>query len=302
MQLIINFLKGNFWVIFLIGITLGLIVPAYTSWVSGFTIPILMLILFITFLKINVKKTLNYIKELSFITYLTLVNLILVPILLYFLFSGVSSDLKIAILLISSLPAAASSPAIVHLLKGKLELETVLTITTSLLTPFTVTGLLFLLAKQNVAVDYIQMFLTLVMLILVPLVASQVAKPRLKVLMKVKPVFFDLTSVILLAALFMGAAAKNSNLITQNFSALAVDLVLIQIAFIGMLILTYALSFNRSKQEKIAICSSKVFMNILLGIAIATTYLSSQIAALVTLAIIPWNVTLILFELYLKRK
>src|SRR3989344_8295602 len=170
-----EFVKRNIWVTFLIGAAIGFIFSYEFKMISALNTPILMLILFLTFLKIDLSKIRKYIKEGKEVTYLTFASMALIPVVVHLALQlvSLSSELKVAIFLLSALPAAASSAAIVNSMQLKSELDVVMTVTTSAVAPFTLTSLFLVLYNQNLQFDLVSFFITNAMLVIVPLIAAK---------------------------------------------------------------------------------------------------------------------------------
>ncbi len=299
---VVSFLKSNIWAVFVLSILAGLVFAAELALVASFTTFILMLILFVTFLKVDFVKLKAELKRVNLIVYLTVANLVLIPLFLFLVLSflNISADVKLVVLLLGLMPAAASSPALTSVFSGNVEFETLLTVTTSVFAPFTVTSLFLFFVGKAVVVDFVSFFVSVAVLVLVPLAAAWLVKGKLHKFVSKRGAFFDVSSLVLLALLFAGNIAK------YKPSAFTFDLFWSLVLILGSLIvMTFAslvAGVFLNREDRVSFCVSKVFMNILLAIALASQFLASSVTLLVTLAIIPWSVMLIIFEKILEKK
>ncbi len=299
---VVSFLKSNIWVVFVLSIAVGWVFATELALVASFTTFILMLILFVTFLKIDFVKLKAELNRVNLIAYLTVVNLVLIPLFLFLVLSflNISTDVKLVVLLLGLMPAAASSPALTSVFRGNVELETLLTVTTSVFAPFTVTSLFLFFVGRAIVVDYVSFFASVAILVLVPLAAAWTLKDKLHKFVSKRGAFFDVSSLVLLALLFAGNIAKyKPDVVTVD---LFWSLVLILSSLIVMTFASLVAGVFLNRDDRVSFCASKVFMNILLAIALSSSFLASSVTLLVTLAIIPWSVMLIIFEKLLEKK
>lgn len=299
----LDFVKRNIWVTFLIGAVLGYLFSNQFKLVSPLNNPILMLILFLTFLKIDLHKIHKYVGEVKEITYLTAASMLFIPVIVHIAlqFVNFSSDLELAVFLLSALPAAASSAAIVNALNFKSELDVILTVTTSAIGPFTLTALFLLLYGKSLHIDLVSFFITNAILVIVPLVAAKLLMKRLHKVAQEHAAVIDILSISLIALLFAAAIAVNKGNIHLENDVLFEQGVIF-ISLILTFILSAVLTFNLKADEIIAFCASKIFTSILLGITIASQFLGSGVAAIMTMAIVPWSVMFIVFKVYSRIK
>ena len=229
--------------------------------------------------------------------------MLIIPALVHIALSfiSISNDLKLAVFLLSALPAAASSAAIINALNFKSELDVILTVTTSAIAPFTLTGLFFVLYGKSLHFDLLSFFITNAILVLVPMIAAKLLMTKLHKVAQEHAVGIDILSISLIALLFAAAIAVNKpNIHLEN--GVLQEQVIIFVSLFLTFVASFVLSFGLKKDEIVAFCASKIFTSILLGITIASQFLGSGVAAIMTMAIIPWSVMFIVFKLYGRLK
>jgi bile acid:Na+ symporter, BASS family len=293
-------IENNFIIFFLSAIAIGLIFPNYTKPLQHYIASFLMLIMFFTFLKLDVKDILSHIKKPLLLAYILFLNLILIPIVVYFLAMPLEKDLRISLLLLAALPTGVSATALTDIVKGKASLSLILSILSSLLVPFTMIGVFYLTLKTKIEIEYLNIFKTLLEIILIPMIASQLTKYFYKNSTKIAQKYTGTISIIGISIMVTGVIGKEADYILAHKLEIIPFLVVLFILFFAFQMSGYFMVPWLKKDEKIALSVSKSAMNNGLGIVIATSFFSPEVTTIIILTYLPWLTNLYFYKFYRK--
>lgn len=302
MKRFFNFIENNFSIVLTSAIPLGLLFP-YFSFLRNYLTHILMLVLFITFLRIDLEDVLHHLKKPLTVVLILGFQLVILPIvavILLFVLRAPSSHVS-AFLLFSALPAGVASPAITELLKGDTPLSIVITILSHFAATVTIPLLFFILLRRVVKIDYGGVFFTLAKLIVIPLVLSVIFG---KVLPKLSSKVAEKGRLITIIPMFLisfTVMSVNRDYIFGNPLQTAKYVFISYPFYFLFLISTYLVSSRLPIKERIAISTTKTFVNITIGIVLAMSFLSPQEALIVTMAQIPWSTMILPQEIALRK-
>ena len=156
MKIITGFIEKHFWAVLVAGILLGLWPMADID--ASPIVPKLLLgmMLFLAYLKIDALEIIENMKNFKMMASISFVFMIAIPLLFYFPFRLIDTELAMAILLLTAMPAGVSSPVLTDIAKGNISLSMSLVIATQLLAPFTVPMLFWLVDAGTVSIDKLQ--------------------------------------------------------------------------------------------------------------------------------------------------
>jgi predicted Na+-dependent transporter len=101
---------------------------------------------------------------------------IIIPLFFFFLIKIFDPELAIGILLLTSMPAGVSTPALADIVKGNISLSMSLTIVSQLAAPFTVPLLFMLVVNSSLSINISLLFKDIAILVFLPLICSQLIK------------------------------------------------------------------------------------------------------------------------------
>lgn len=299
-----KFIEEKFWLLLIIALVLGLVSPFLGKDLSFLIIPSLMVILFLTYLKIDYLDILSHVKQPKFIAYVLCIYLLLIPAVLYAVVSFMHPSLAISVLLLCSMPPGAAAPFLTDLMKGNTTLSIAVTFLSYIIAPFTVVALFFFLTQKTIQLDLWGLAQTLLLINFLPLIFSQIVRKYKKGLIKRTQTYFSVTNIVLITLMvYIIIASQSQQILSQPLSSLISDTFWLFFIFTIHLIAGYYLAFWRKKDEKIALAVSKAYMNNALAIGLAFSFFEPRVIILMVLSEIPWNTTLGPFRyLLLKLK
>lgn len=284
--------------VLLLSLTLGLLLPQYTIQLAPYGTFFLGVIFFLSALKIDLKEVLSYLKDAKLVTAVNLVMLIGLPIAVYYATFLIYPDLAIAFLLLAAMPAGMTSPLLAEICGGKQSLALVLTISTSLLAPFTVPLMVKLLAGATVQVDTFAMFLSLVKVIFIPFILANLVKFFWHAKIKASYFTFKPISTVLLGLLIMGIVAKQSATILGGLNAkFLLEVAALFILFAVFHLVGYWTAWWRKRDDRVTVTICIAYTNFTLAIYLAGKFFDDpKIVIPVVLSVLPWSLLVIPFK------
>jgi len=189
---------------------------------------LLMIMLFFSFLKMDVKKE-HFRKSHVFIL---LINLA-VPITTYFIIKPFNLDLAQVVFITAIAPTAIASPIIVNLLNGKIEFTVISILLTNFVIAFLLPFLIPALLNSSSTVSFIDVLIPVATVFLIPYLLAQIIKTYLP---KARPSLVKLNKYmfyVLVVNINLGTS-KASNYIRQEMSF--ADLIIYEIAIASLIL------------------------------------------------------------------
>jgi BASS family bile acid:Na+ symporter len=299
----LHLLLESYVFVLLSSLAIGLLLPQYAISLAPYGTFFLGIIFFLSALKIDLKEVLKYLKDRKMVAAANLVMLVGLPVFVYYATLLVYPDLAVAFLLLAAMPAGMTSPLLAEICGGKQSLALVLTISTSLLAPFTVPLMVKLLAGATVQVDTLSMFLSLVKVIFVPFILANLVKYFWHRKIKATYFTFKPISTALLGLLIMGIVAKQASTILGglNLEFLLVVLALF-ILFAFFHAVGYYTAWWRKHDDRVTITICIAYLNFTLAIYLAGKFFDDpKIVVPVVLSVLPWSLLIIPFKYVTKK-
>lgn len=289
--------------ILLLSLTIGLLLPQYAILFAPYGTFFLGIIFFLSALKIDLKEILKYLKDKKMVVAVNFVMLIGLPVVVYYAMLFIYPDLAIAFLLLAAMPAGMTSPLLSEICGGKQSLALVLTISTSLLAPFTVPLMVGFLAGATVQVDTLGMFLSLVKVIFIPFILANFVKYFWHHKIKATYYTFKPISTILLGLLIMGIVAKQAETILGGLNVtFLIEVAALFVLFAFFHAVGYYTVWWRKRDDRVTITICLTYLNFTLAIFLAGKFFDDpRIVVPVVLSVLPWSLLIIPFK-YLTKK
>jgi len=298
----IHRITKNHYIIIGLAFLIGLVFPSNVIWAAPYTTSLLMGIFFLSSLKIDLKNIFQQLEDRkATILIITVFMLLVLPLLVHYLFSFFSPALAVAFLILAAMPIGMTAPLLVEISGGKPSLALILTVSTSLIAPFTVPLIITTLAGTSVSVSFWSMFELLAIIIYIPFFVAILCKEICQKKINKISGSFESISTILLGILITIIIAKQSEIIIGNFSYLYVGLLFL--FFIFLHLVGYFLIPWLSKINKLTISVCVTYFNFTLAIEVADQFFTDpSVISLVVLSVIPWAVMFIPFKRIVARK
>jgi len=272
-------------------VAVGLLFPQVKIFAAWNTL-ILQIVFFLSCLRLDLRSVAEYAKDWKFILLATGLMLIGFPLLMRGAALLWPNDLMFAIFLLAAMPIGMTAALLVELAGGKPAITMMLTVTTSLLAPFTVPLLTKLLYGADVEVSALALFGDLALVIFIPFGLSLLARrfaPKLTdaTARRSKPI-----SIGLLALLIASIIAKQigpTMELTENVGYLFTIIAALYAFFFATNALGYWSFWWEQHETKQTAAISLACMNFTLAIYLASRYFPRPTVVLpLIFAIVPW--------------
>jgi ACR3 family arsenite transporter len=294
-------IEKQYWILLLAGILIGLWQPLHFATPKYLPKILLGMMLFFVFLKIDVLEILENIKNYRLMTYLGLIYAIIIPILFYFLFRIFDRELALGILLLVSMPAGVSSPALTDILKGNISLAMSIVLVTQILAPFTVPFLFWIIGTRGLDINKLFLLRDIAILVFLPLILAQITKRNFPAPVKKSQHLFTSANIIILFVFVYIMISSQRNIIINNPVSLLWKTAILYFVFILLHLIGYFIRFRESKDRRIAMSVTAAYMNNGLAIVLASSYFGPDILILMVLSEIPWNTLLAPFNSIIRN-
>jgi arsenite transporter len=283
-----------FWLFLLIAIFSGLIFPSFFQAFEGLVVYIIMTIMLLLFLKVDILDVVTHMKSPFTILYICLINLIILPIMVYFLFSSLDLKLQMSLFFLAALPTGVSSAVFTDIMKARTSLNLTIVIVSNLLSIFTIPFLFFIFFQADLNLDYFGLFTNLLKIIFIPFIIAKALKQLLKdsIISNMKS-YLNFKIIILLSFMIMICISFQSNMLTSMTRTDIKNIGILFMCFILFQLVGYFSIFWKSKSEKLACSNSCMIMNNILGIVLALAFFDTYILNIIILSLIPWNIMII---------
>ncbi len=295
-------IEKYFWVFFISGLVLGLVAPVYNDFLMTLLKPFLMIMLFLVFLKTDIGQIFKKIRNYKQMTFLALSFMIVIPLLFYFVLITFDQEFAVGILLLTAMPAAVASPALTDIVKGNTALSTSIVIITSIIAPFTVPFLFWLIQFDDLSVSPWWLLKDLAMIIIVPVLASQAIKKYSTRFIVKKAHQLTSVNIIILSLMVYIAMGSQRDVIVNDFTGILWHTFLLYLVFIVLHVLGHFMGFAEDNKGKIAITIASAYKNNGMAIVLAALYFEPSVLVLMVLSELPWNTLLIPYRKLIQHR
>ncbi len=164
-------LSQSYLIAMVAAILIGVFVPEVKI-LSKWNTLILQIVFFFSCLRLDLRSAKEYARDWKFISLATFLMLVGFPLLAWAVGLIFPGDLMFAIFLLAAMPIGMTAALLVELAGGRAAITMMLTVTTSLLAPFTIPLLTKLLYGESISVSAFALFKDLAFVIFIPFALS----------------------------------------------------------------------------------------------------------------------------------
>lgn len=234
MKKIAKLISKYFGLIIIIFMVLGFVTPSSFKWVTSkifgqsFITILLGVIMFgmgmtlnLNDFKIVLKRPLDVVKG-------TAAQFIIMPVLAFLLAKafGLEEALMVGVVLVGTCPGGTSSNVISYMAGGDVALSVAMTTVSTLIAPFLTPAITYLLIKQTVSFDPINMFISIIQVVLLPIALGLIVKAIIKEKANVIEDYMPAISTISIACIVGGVIGANSTKILSSLGVIVIVVVL----------------------------------------------------------------------------
>lgn len=294
------FIEKYFWVFFIAGLLLGLIAPVYNDFLMTLLKPLLMVMLFLIFLKTDISLIFKNMKNYRQMAFLAISYMIVIPLLFFYAIKIFDPTLAIGVLLLIAMPPAVSTPALTDIVKGDIALSTSIVIITSIAAPLTVPFLFWLIKFDGISVNPLWLLKDLSLMIIIPVIASQLFKKHSSKFVERRAHTLTSVNIFILSLMVYIAMGSQRDVILNDFSGILVDTFALYVVCILLHFIGHLMGFKETNKGKIATTIASAYKNNGMAIVLAALYFEPAILVLMVLSELPWNTLLIPYRKVIK--
>lgn len=295
MAKLFQFIERYFGLFLITGLILGLTTSFDTSFILSVLKLLLMTTLFLVFLKLDILQVFQKMKNYKQVIFLTLVNMVIIPMVFFFAVSSFNRELAVGVLLLTAMPAASAAPVLTDILKGNAALSTSIVISTSIVAPVTVPLLFWILLNQNLPISPLLIFSDIAPIIFIPMAASQFIKRYFSETIRKSSHYYTPLNILLLTFMVYALINSQRNAILSDPLKVLGEVGFLFVVFILLHFIGYCMVCNEGRKEKIATAVGAAYMNNSMAIVLAAIYFKPSIMVLMILSEVPWNTLLMPF-------
>ncbi len=284
-----NILSENFQWMLGLSIVLGFLFPSQLLFLSDYNNHFVAGIIFVSFFFRPFSKNPEKFPWRIIVKNIFLVKMLL-PIFLFFIFYSFYREVSPSVLLLASLPAAGVSPLIIMFLGGELRLALQILLIESVLSCGTIPLLFYFLPIDGWEISPYLMGSFIFLLLVIPLFISEM----LRKIISEKTIFYFSSlgkelSVFLIFVLLVGISAKVSPLMMEKVE-LTIYYIFINL-FLTFLLPGFSILLSQpsSREESITLGIKNMYINIGLGLGIASMYLNQENLLFILSFVFPAN-------------
>lgn len=295
-------IENNFNAVIAIAFVIGMLVPGLDAVPVTAVIAMTGLLIFFACSKIRPEDFLAF--DVVQVGTFTLARYLLFPIALYYIFLPIIPELAPGVLLLSLMPAGVAVSALCAISGGNVALGLSLTLISSILAPVLVPAA-FTFVGGGVNIDIWDLFFTLLMVVMVPVLAYFLGA------MRIRPVrrwvddqtrFFS----VLLLALIMGlvVAQKRDVLLHEPvFVLLSMGVLAVLFALYYLFGFLSSFAFNQSDPAgRVTVTYASGAINNALAITLAYVYFPAKVALFMVLSEVVWIAAIAGYQMILAKK
>jgi BASS family bile acid:Na+ symporter len=267
----------------------GIGLPEYATLFLPYPLYLLMLLLFLSFLKIEFSNALQEIRKMTSILFvLCLIKLLVLPTGLYFLTRAILPEYALPVLLLSGISTGVVAPFISGILNASTLPVLMMVIVSSLLVPFSLPALVELLAGQTIDISFLSMVKTLAMLVFLPALAAILLRRWVpSFLKKLDRVQFPV-SLVIFACINLGVFGRYSSYFRQRPGKVVETLIVAFVLSAVYHIVGFMVTWGRRKEDRLAGAISLAYMNNVLIVVFSSQFFGPLSPTLAAVYILPF--------------
>jgi len=283
----------------------GIIFPSLGEFFSPYILVILGLLLFLNLIQLNFQDLISTFKKPKFLLILCIMKVLVIPVTMYFVTNQIYPKYALSVLLLSGISTGLGAPFVTNYVGGRLSIVVGMVIVTSLVVPFILPALVYLLYNTEFSIPVFDMILLLVISLIVPLIGSGIIKKYLpKIATSINKSSLPL-SIILMALINLAIFSKFSDYFYLEFTFVTTTTV-IAFALFAIFAITGYLIMNlnnrgTSMKYKISGLIAISYVNNILVTVFAQQFFGSQVAALAAFYNVPYYIGIIFLKILYSK-
>jgi len=283
----------------------GIIFPSLGEFFSPYILVILGLLLFLNLIQLNFEDLILTFKKPKFLLILCITKILVIPVTMYFVTNQIFPKYALSVLLLSGISTGLGAPFVTNYVGGRLSIVVGMVIVTSLVVPFVLPALVYILYNTEFSIPVLDMILLLVISLIVPLIGSGIIKKYLpKIATSINKSSLPI-SIILMALINLALFSKFSDYFYLDFTFVITTIVIAFGLFVVFAITGYLImnlnSTGKSMKYKISGLIAISYVNNILVTVFAQQFFGSQVAALAAFYNMPYYIGIIFLKILYSK-
>jgi len=233
------------------------------------------------------------------------VKVIILPVTMYFVTNQIFPKYALSVLLLSGISTGLGAPFVANYVGGRLSTIVGMVIITSLMVPFILPPLVYVLYNTEFSIPLFDMILLLVISLLVPLLGSGIIKKYLpKLATTINNSSLPL-SIILMDLINFTIFSKFSSYFYLELPFVIYTTILAFVLFAGFAVtgylILYLINKDSSMKDKISGLIAISYVNNILVTVFAQQFFGSQVAALAAFYNMPYYIGIIFLKIFYSK-
>jgi BASS family bile acid:Na+ symporter len=289
----------------LISTICGILFPSTGELFSPYLLVILGLLLFLNLIQLDFQDLISTFQRPKFLLVLSIVKVIILPVTLYFVTNQIFPKYALSVLLLSGISTGLGAPFVTNYVGGRLSTIVGMVIITSLMVPFILPPLVYVLYKTEFSIPLFDMILLLVISLIVPLLGSGIIKKYLpKLATTINNSSLPL-SIILMDLINFTIFSKFSSYFYLELPFVINTTILAFVLFAGFAVtgylILYLINKDSSMKDKISGLIAISYVNNILVTVFAQQFFGSEIAALAAFYNMPYYIGIIFLKIFYSK-
>ncbi|MDW0249656.1 MAG: arsenic resistance protein [Nitrososphaeraceae archaeon] len=283
----------------------GIIFPSLGEFFSPYILVILGLLLFLNLIQLNFQDLISTFKKPKFLFILCIMKVLVIPVTMYLITNQIYPKYALSVLLLSGISTGLGAPFVTNYVGGRLSIVVAMVIVTSLVVPFILPALVYILYNTEFSIPIFDMILLLVISLIVPLIGSGIIKKYLPTIATSINKSSLSISIILMALINLAIFSKFSDYFYLEFTFVTTTTV-IAFALFAVFAITGYLIMNlnnrgTSMKYKISGLIAISYVNNILVTVFAQQFFGSQVAALAAFYNMPYYIGIIFLKILYSK-
>jgi BASS family bile acid:Na+ symporter len=289
----------------LISTICGILFPSTGELFSPYLLVILGLLLFLNLIQLDFQDLISTFQRPKFLLILSIVKVVILPVTMYFVTNQIFPKYALSVLLLSGISTGLGAPFVTNYVGGRLSIIVGMVIITSLMVPFILPPLVYVLYNTQFSIPLFDMILLLVISLLVPLLGSGIIKKYLpKLATTINNSSLPL-SIILMDLINFTIFSKFSSYFYLELPFVISTTILAFVLFAGFAItgylILYLINKDTSRKDKISGLIAISYVNNILVTVFAQQFFGSEIAALPAFYNMPYYIGIIFLKIFYSK-
>jgi BASS family bile acid:Na+ symporter len=232
-------------------------------------------------------------------------KVLVIPVTMYFVTNQIYPKYALSVLLLSGISTGLGAPFVTNYVGGRLSIVVAMVIVTSLVVPFILPALVYILYNTEFSIPVFDMILLLVISLIVPLIGSGIIKKYLPTIATSINKSSLSISIILMALINLAIFSKFSDYFYLEFTFVTTTTVIAIVLFAVFAITGYLImnlnNRGTSMKYKISGLIAISYVNNILVTVFAQQFFGSQIAALAAFYNMPYYIGIIFLKILYSK-